>query len=433
MVIGGTGEAPLGLENGPKMCNDGKLLWTINPTGGPSAVKCYDIVSMHRKILDQSYVVDVTPIANAGHFVEINVPLYPLQITSLGDRAFIACADSQFTGGRFDQLVIVNTVGTIERTIKLPETMKSNLAITNNKVWMVSDDHNANFQQILHWYDLSTETFGQAPIPCRHQVEPRVLARDYNGFILVADYNNLSITKFTNAGTFVSTTRVAAAGSAANREPGHFTINHNKEVFISSFNGMISKMNTMNDTFTWYSTGLGDVTSMSDDGTFQWVATQKIASTVNFKGKVYKCKESHIARGTEPDDKKWDIESDPKVKAEDGSWTAGSYYVDDKGDILRIQKTSQKLRHFSTEERDIKIEDNSIAPVVGSSVNSILSTPSFVVETDVGLLTIPGYTWALTDTSHIIGFQAGPMFRENTYEMKGLAMISYGNYDYTGD
>lgn len=417
----------------PDIAVNGKLLWLVTPAAGEDAIHCYDIVHIHTYITPDDVLIDSIPEETFAPFLKVDSPRIPCYVAAYSDKAYITQSDYNANPAEFDEVIVVSTSGQIDESIELPVAMRSNLIIDDGKLWMVSRDINDSFQQTLYWYDLSTKSFGSAPIPVRHQTQVRSLVRDHAGHVLVADYNNLSITKFTNKGVFVSTTRMAADTGGANREPSQFALDENRNLYVSSYNGMISKMDTTTDTFTWFSNGLGDVSAMADDGTFQWVGTQKRASSVSYAGTIYVCKESHIARGSSPDLTKWDVDDSEDAEAIDGVWTAGSYYVDGKGDLLRINKTTQSMRHFSTTERDVQIVDDASVTVTGSAINKVLVTPSFVAATKDGNLTVPSYTWAVTNACRIIGFPFGSMYRQNFYEMKGVAMMSVGTYDYTGD
>lgn len=414
----------------PDIALDGKLLWMINKT----SVKCIDIVQWHMSITPDEYIIDERGDQGYGTFMSLDLPLTPHRLVAYDDKAYITQSDNAPSPSRFKKIVVVNTAGHIVETIVTPQLMNSNLVIDAGKIWMVSYDINDNYQQSLYWYDLTTKVWASFPISVRHQTEERFLANDHSGHILICDYNNLSVTKFTNAGVFVSTTRVAASAGAANREPKYITVDQNRNAYVSSFNGMISKMDVDADTFAMFSTGLGDVYSFADDGVHQWIATKKRASVVSHNGAVFQCIESHIGR-TPPsaDVEKWMVLSGPTAVPVDGAWAEGAYYVDDKADLLRINRTNQTLRHFSTSERDIQIQDPSGSTLIDTTVNKVLVSQPFSCSTKDGVISIPQYTWIVTNQCRVLGFSTDAMFRENFYEMKGIAMISYGNYDYTGD
>lgn len=415
-------------KNFPDMALDGKLLWVI----AAKTVKCIDIVQWHLAVTPDEAVLTTRGETYTSAFVTVETPLTCHRIVAFDDKAYVTQSDESYTGSSFKQIVVVTTAGQIAETIKTPETMRSNLVLDAGKLWMTSYDINDNYQQELYWYDLTTKVWGHTPVPTRHQVQERFLACDHSGHILICDFNSLSITKFSNAGTYISTTRVAASGGAANREPRYITTDQNRNTYVSSFNGMISKMDTTADTFTMFSAGLGDVSSFADDGTHQWIASKKRASVVSYNGLLYECKESHIGRLTPAaDPEKWVTLSEGE--AIDGAWALGAYYVDGKYDLLKINRANQTLRHFSTKERDIQIEDSPGTPIIDTLVNKVIVSQPFTCSTKDGIISVPQYVWTVNNQCRVKGFSTDAMYRENFYEMKGFAMVSYGNYDYTGD
>lgn len=405
---------------------EGKVLWVLT-TGNTSKLRAYDILFAHMQLEPDENILVSRPTQYMGTFLDVELDFAAKDIVAYNDKAYIAAASNGYS---MDQIQIVDIVGATLETITFPEPFNSNVEINNNKIWVVGTNINTQYQQSLMWYDIATKQFFSYPIPVRHQSQKRFISRDYNGNILICDFNNLSVTKFTNEGVYVSTTRTSAGTGGANREPDYIALDASRNVYVSSYNGMIQKFDSSADTFASYSNGLGDVHSFVDDGTYMWVASEKIASIVAFNGKTYQCTDSHIARGTEPDPTKWNILTGGEA-AKDGNWSAGNYYVDDKEDVIRINKSDQSIRHFGTSERDIQIEDLSPS-MINTKVNKVIMSQEMVCATAVGNVTLPQYVWLLTASS-VIGVPTSSMFRQNYYEMNGVAMMSLGNYDYTGD
>ena len=407
---------------------EGKQLWVLK-TGETCTLRCYDLLAAHMGLEPDENILVSRSTHYFGPFLEQDLGFKALDVVAYNGMAFLSATDDN--GYITTQVRVVNTVGETVDTIIFPEYFNSNVEINNNKVWVISGSIDAQYRQTLHWYDLTTKVFGSYPIPVRHQQEKRRISRDYNGNILICDYNNLSITKFTNEGVYVSTTRTSASTGGANREPAYITLDSNRNVYVSSFNGMIQKFDSAASTFTSFSNGLGDIHSFVDDDTYQWVASHKIASIVSFNGQTYECIDSHIARGTSPDLTKWAVLTGGET-AKDGVWTAGNYYIDDKEDMIRINKANQSIRHFGTSERDIQIEDLSTGTMIDTKVNKMMKSTAMVCATVNGNVALPQYIWLMTATS-VIGVPTSSMFRQNYYEMNGVAMVSFGNYDYTGD
>lgn len=353
---------------------------------------------------------------------------YVSTIASSGDKAYVGINTASMTTTYFDNIKVLNSWGEGEIVLQTPVRMHSNIVVDNGKLWMTSYDIEESGQQQLYAYNLTTRVWSKVGIPVRHQTEPRFIARDHNGFILVCDYNNLSISKFTNAGAYVSTTRLAASAAGANRQPNFVTIGDDRSVYIASFQGMISKFDSLTDTVTSFSNGLGDVHSFVDDGTYLWVAAEKRPMSVSYNGTNYTCFESHMS-GPTFDVEKWAAGGDGSA----GAWAAGNYYVDDKEDVIRIKKSNNQIRHFGSSDRDIQIENPGSVTLAGVKVNSVLVTPSYVCATEDGNVTIPKYVWAITDENKVTAFPITAMHRPNYYQMQAVAMMSYGPYDYIGE
>lgn len=408
----------------------GKQLWAVVPLGQTHQLVSFDIVGWHssmapadERLVDpqsRAYSPDIS-VSDVG-----NVS----QLTAYGDFVYVGSSEFSTQASNFTKIKVYSTAGKLVEIVTPPVMMNSNIVVDNSKLWMVSYSTNAAAQQTLYWYDLNAKVWSSAGIPVRHQDKARFLARDHSGHILICDYNNLSVSRFSNNGVFQNTTRIAPSGGGANREPSFIAIDDLRNVYVSSFQGMISKLDTVANTATPYSTGMGDVHGFVDDGVNQWIATEKRASSVSWQGRNLTCYYSHVARGTAPDVEMWQDGGDGAA----GTWTPGTYYVDAQEDVLRIKKTSQEIRHFSTMERDLLINPTAGGSVAGRKVNNILLTPSMTITTVGGNITVPSYVWMIFSDNGIQGWPAtGSMFRENYYEMKGLAMMSVGQYDYVGE
>lgn len=415
------------------LAGDGKMVWALMlPLTGTAShdIWCYDAVATHMGFsADGSNLAGTessAPMPACRHQAVGSVAT----IAADGDTCYAALSDASFSleATYFDNIQVLYSWGTKGVLIKAPVRMNSNLVIDNGKLWMSSYDINQSGQQTLYVYDLTSKAWSSTPIPTRHQTQPRFLARDHFGHILVCDYNSLSVTKFSNAGAFISTTRLAASAAGANRQPNFITISDDRSIYIASFQGMISKFDSTTDTVTSYSNGLGDVHSFVDDGTYLWVASEKRPSSVSYNGENWTCYKSHMSLGTF-DQMMWQQGGDGAA----GAWAASNYYVDDKEDVIRITKSNQQIRHFTSEDRDIAIESPSSVALGGVKVNSVLMTPSFVCSTKDGNITVPKYIWAITENNHLVAFPNTSMWRPNFYQMNGVAMMSFGQYDYIGE
>lgn len=404
------------------LANASTFLWAVLPVAGKHHLMMW-WTGLDYQLLPQAdtLTVDAQQRTLSSPAIDIEVG-FVSQLAAYGDFAYVGVNEFSLKQTTFDSIQVYNTAGKLVETLDCPTTMNSNIVVDNSKLWMVSSTPFNNDRQSLFWYDLVQKTWQFAGIPVRHQERVRFLARDHDGHILICDYNNLSVTRFSNTGVFQATTRIAPSGGGANREPSFITIDDLRNVYISSFQGMISKLNTTNNTAAPFSTGMGDVHAFADDGTYLWIATKKRPSSVSWQGRNLTCYYSHVARGTAPDVEMWQDGGDGAA----GVWTPGAYYVDDQEDVLRIKKSTQEIRHFSTMERDILIQPTAAGAVAGKKVNNILVTPA--------TLLMPSYVWMIFEDNQIMGWpSSGSMYRDNHYEMKGYAMMSVGQYDYIGE
>lgn len=416
-----------------QLSSSGKLVWALMLSGSGAEshrLVCFDAYKAHASFGDIADDLVTTKTATLDIVADHPYVGSIATILAEGDVCYAGDVEARWatSSTTFGSVRTFTSHGAYGTTINCPVRMNSNLVCDNGKLWMASYDISELGQQTLYSYDLTTFEWLSTPIPTKHQSAPRFLSRDHNGHILVCDYNGLSITKYTNTGVFVSTTRLAASAAGANRQPNFVTLGDDRAVYIASFQGMISKFNPTTNAVTSYSNGLGDVHSFVDDGTYLWVAAEKRPMSVTYNGDVYTCFKSHMA-GPAFDQMMWQQGGD----GTSGAWTSGSYYVDDKEDLVRITKANQTIRHFTSEDRDIAIQSPSGIDLGGDKVNSVLVTPSFVCSTEDGYVTVPQYIWAITEANAVVAFPNSAMWRPNFYQMNGVAMMSFGQHDYIGE
>lgn len=349
-------------------------------------------------------------------------------LTAVGQKCYAAsCHDHEFD--KFEHLVEF-TVGDSPVKIEAPEYMFSNICYDNGRIWMTSYDMNEKGEQYLFWYDIASEEWHSTAIPAKHQRDTeRFVSRDDNGFILVTNANDLSVSKFTNDGVYVNNIRLAQAGAAANRYPTKMTVNtSDRTVFVASFQGMISKLNAATNTVTAYSTGLGEISSFTDGGQYLWVSSEKRPSSVTHNGSVWTCVKTHMSTTV------FDVEAwAPGGDSAQGAWAPGSYYVDDTFDLIRIDKVTQQIRHFGTEDRDVRIQQVAGTMMSGVEVNSVIATQPITYITKDGNRTIQSHIFSINADGEIIAVPQDSMWRPNLFSMKGVAMVSFGTHDYIGE
>jgi hypothetical protein len=146
---------------------------------------------------------------------------------------------------------------TITKTITLPETMASNLVFENNKIWMGSKLPKAGSdRQLLYFYDIAADSFNFTEIPTRKQLAQLAITSGLNGFMYVANFNNFAVCKFdSTTGAFIKSIRI-------NAFPQQMISTPNQEVYVSSYAGMLSKIDSSDTASNSFST-LDTVISMA--------------------------------------------------------------------------------------------------------------------------------------------------------------------------
>lgn len=420
---------PQSADSNRLLAGSGKIVWALmmHQNGSVHSLHAFDIIDSYQSLPDANEDLGSSRTGYIAPFKSFTSIGYGTAIATDGDTAYVGIGLSP-EGTTFARIDVFRSWGVQAGSITTPVYMNSNIVIDNGSLWMSSYDINNNGEQELYRYNLTTKEWSKVGIPVRHQTEVRFLSRDHNGHILSCDYNNLSITKFTNVGAFVSTTRLAASAAGANRQPNYITIGDDRSVYIASFQGMISTFNPTTDAVASFSNGLGDVHSFVDDGTYLWVASKKRPMSVSYQGANYTCYESHMA-GPTFDVEKWAAGGDGAA----GAWAAGNYYVDDTEDLIRIRKSNNQIRHFGSTDRDIQIENPPGVELAGTKVNSVLVTPALSCATTDGVVSVPKHIWAITADNNLVAFPITAMHRPNFYQMNAVAMMSFGPYDYIGE
>lgn len=145
--------------------------------------------------------------------------------------------------------IILNSEG---KVIDCPEKMHSNLVFENGRLWMVSkhpETETPPDRQKLYIYQAGNNVWGSVEIPTRKQKARAHISAGHDGFIYVSNFNNVSISKFSaQTGAFVSIIRV-------NAFPQVVESNSNREIYVSSYGGMLSRVNGLtNEVFNTHST-----------------------------------------------------------------------------------------------------------------------------------------------------------------------------------
>lgn len=121
--------------------------------------------------------------------------------------------------------------------------MNSNLELANSKLWFVGASFGDTAAQRLYSYDPIALVKTTTDIPVRPQRARAWLANGFNGSIYVANYNNVSVTRFNVDGTFGATIRT-------NAFPSYMWCGPDRKLYVSSFAGMLSYVSTLDDSVT---------------------------------------------------------------------------------------------------------------------------------------------------------------------------------------
>lgn len=147
-------------------------------------------------------------------------------------------------GPNFQTITKINVeTRVIVGTVSCPATMTSNLVFENGCLWMV-EEWPATRLQKLYRFNVSTALFTSTDIPERRQTSRAFIAAPLNGSIYVSNFNNVSVCKFNSStGAYQATIRT-------NAFPTSMCTNQDRELFVSSYNGMVTTINTSDDTMS---------------------------------------------------------------------------------------------------------------------------------------------------------------------------------------
>jgi hypothetical protein len=210
------------------------------------------------------------------------------------------------------------------------------------------------------------------------------IASAYNGYIYITNYNAWKICKFNAVtGAFANTIDMQ------NRDITSILTNSNKEIYVSSRNGLLSLVNSTTDAVTHpFGTGSNPVspTCMVDDGNYFWF-TETDASGTRLLYRLKKADKTLMYMNA----------------------SSGDY----KLDVTNFKSSANLQKMFSMPEYSYKSWDETSATFVTKYMHSYI----FIVD---GL--------------NLIGFRNyNTLYRENKNITRGVAMLSLGPNDYTGD
>ena len=112
--------------------------------------------------------------------------------------------------------------------------MLSNLESANVKLWFVGQSFSDDKPQRMYSFNVLTRVKTTVDIPVRPQLTRSWLANGFNGFVYKTDYNNVSVSRFSDIdGVFGATIRT-------NGLPTYIEASGDRKIWVSSFGGMLT-------------------------------------------------------------------------------------------------------------------------------------------------------------------------------------------------
>lgn len=160
--------------------------------------------------------------------------LSPKWMCMIGNKMYISngAAFTQIFEFNIDTQRFTQMITLPVRTGSTLQVANSNLAAAGGKLWCVNTFYNDTTAQQLLRYTPGTG-WGSTTIPVRPQDARAYIADGMNGFVYVTNFNNVSVSKFSTAGTFSSTIRV-------NAFPSRIFSDQHRRIWVVSFAGMLS-------------------------------------------------------------------------------------------------------------------------------------------------------------------------------------------------
>ena len=150
----------------------------------------------------------------------------------------------------------------------MPRTAHCYPIVARHKLWFTTEaslDTSSTSRHYLFYYDLLNDTFSSnVEIPVNKQYRPMKMVWGRSDYLYVAAFNDSSVVKFSAiTGAHLNTI-------FTNRRPSHMVTNSDRQVLVAGYNGIVSTVDQVADT---YSNDIGlttACTSFADDGTNLW-------------------------------------------------------------------------------------------------------------------------------------------------------------------
>lgn len=188
-----------------------------------------------KKCADKMYVTNG---ANFREVFEFSIDTQNLLSVINVEETYLGMTHSFVTGTTF-------TKGT-------KYAMNSNLESANNKLWFVGTAFGDDWPQKLYSYDVLTGTRTTTDIPARPSLARTWVANGYNGSVYISNYNNVSVTRFSNVdGSLGAVIR-------SNAFTTHMHSTPDRRIWASSYGGMLTLIDWDDDGVHHdYSSGIG--------------------------------------------------------------------------------------------------------------------------------------------------------------------------------
>ena len=276
--------------------------------------------------------------------------------------------------------IINNSTRKVDRTVTLPEEMNSNLIVADRYIWMASKSPKPSSDRQLLWRWDGSNGWADIEIPTRKQLARIVISQGNNGSLYLTNFNNVAICKFdVSNGAFQKAIRT-------NAFPQNILTTSNRDIYVSSFAGMLSKVDGSTDSVTHPHSTLDVAVSMA-----------------------YQPNSNYI------------------------------WFLNSNGRLGRLN-TADNSVFFSKPKETLVLEDDwelSLSKFSDQAFSSLLITPEFSYKQLIGgtwkKITVKPYLIVLGGSKIMAVRLDRPLYRGLDISVQARAMISTGPEDYMGE
>jgi len=346
-----------------------------------------------------------------------NVTMPTAQTFNHGGGQFVYLDNHYFivSGVVFNTIKKIDTFGVLIDTITLPETMNSNLAVVNGNLWCTSFSKNDTpDEQYLYSFDSGGNQLTKTTIPRRHQVEERYISTDYNGHVLVSEFNELSIAKHNHVtGAYITSIRVS-------REPYYINTLSDRTVFVASTDASFDP-----ETPRWMVSGGSTNPSPIqpyDTGILSTIDTINNAQLTNYET-LGKC----LGIATDGDGDMW-MTTDRVL---DG--VKSLYRITLSNDEVKMTNSWTLTEPSSSRPLDYNISETHLESV--DFIKSIKTEPFTYPKwngSNIINVSVPAFHFFISG-SHLQGHEMNAMYNTQNIYTNSTTMVSTGNHRYIGD